>query len=61
MDMITAFLMRSVTVPVWALIAIFIAGVIADLVLKAVAWELDTNRNLAQIDHELEQDNRGLF
>ncbi|WP_190972998.1 hypothetical protein [Bifidobacterium rousetti] len=53
--------MSSVTVPVWALIAIFIAGLVADLVLKAISWELSTNRKLAQIDHEMEQDNKTLF
>lgn len=61
MDSIKAFLMVTVTMPVWALIAIFIAGLVADLVLKAVAWELDTNKKLSQIDHELEQDNKELF
>ncbi|KFI56340.1 hypothetical protein BCAL_0366 [Bifidobacterium callitrichos DSM 23973] len=44
MDSIKAFLMVTVTMPVWALIAIFIAGLVADRVLKAVAWELDTNK-----------------
>ena len=61
MDSIKAFLMVTVTMPVWALIAIFIAGLVADRVLKAVAWELDTNKKLAQIDHEMEQDNKSLF
>ncbi|PST49391.1 hypothetical protein COO72_02760 [Bifidobacterium callitrichos] len=61
MDSIKAFLLTSVTVPVWAIIAIFIAGVVADLVLKAISWELSTNRKLAQIDHEMEQDNKSLF
>lgn len=61
MDSIKSFLMLTVTVPVWVLIAIFGAGVVADLVLKAISWELSTNRRLAQIDHEMEQDNRELF
>lgn len=61
MDGIKSFLMVTVTIPVWALIAIFIAGVVADLVLKAISWELSTDRKLAQIDHEMEQDNKSLF
>lgn len=53
---IWTWLLSPVTVPVWALIAIFIGGLVADLVLKVISWELDTNKRLAQIDHEMEQD-----
>lgn len=58
---IVSWLMSSVTVPIWGVIAIFIGGLVADLVLKAVSWEMGTNRRLAQIDHEMEQDNKDLW
>lgn len=55
-DVIWTWMMSSVTVPVWVLIAVFIGGLVGDLVLRVVSWEMSTNRRLAQIDHEMEQD-----
>lgn len=58
---IVSWLLSSVTVPIWVEIAIFVGGLVADLVLKVVAWEMNTNRRLAQIDHEMEQDHSDLW
>lgn len=55
-ESLQVWLTSSVTVPVWALVAAFVAGLVIPVVLKAIAAEMEVNRKLRNLDHELDQD-----